>query len=422
LEQPELVVAEGGLHAVAPPAAPAAVGPAAAPAAAVPSFPAVPHRAADAGPAAAAAAGIRGLVRRRSARIGAAVAVLVLLAAGGAIAAIGGRDREPTSQPTRQPGYAHAGTLLTGRPACAAAWNPAGTRYAVTSADIGLEIYQRDGALLRTFPVQLTRSGTCYLNHPGVYWRPDGVTVAVVGGETYSEKLHLFNVETGDMTVARTGSEPVYDPPTWHPDSSSLLVHLGRRIVVAGPDGRPDRNLLPDGLETADHSVRSIGIAPAGDTFAVCWYDAGREDGPLFEIRRLADGSLVTSVGRGSESGEAELLAYHPAGTLVAVGINEFGVEVWETAGWSRVATLYGPTGVISDVRWSGNGEYLLATSHGHQKVHVFRTGDWQTVGELDPHEESRRKIGVYAGAVDNGGRVLLVPQGPRGIDVFDLS
>ncbi|MDG4829076.1 Hsp70 family protein [Solwaraspora sp. WMMD1047] len=422
LEQPELVVAEGGLHAVAPPAAlsVAAVPPAASSVAVAST---VPHGTADAGPVAAPAGGIRGLARRRSTRIGAAAAVLVLLTAGGAIAAVSGRDQEPTPQPTRPPGYAHAGTLLTGRPACVAAWNPAGTHYAVTSADIGLEIYQRDGKLLRTFPVQLARNGRCYLNHPAIYWTSDGVTVAVIGGsEPYREKLHLFNVETGDMTVARTGSQPVYDPPTWHPDGSALLVHLGRRIVVAGPDGRPDRNLFPDGLETVDYSARSISIAPVGDMFAVTWYDAGQEDGPLFEIRRFSDGSLVTTVGRASESGEAELLAYHPAGNLVAVGINEFGVEVWETAGWSRVATLYGPTGSITDVRWSGNGEYLLATSHGHQKVHVFRTGDWQTVGELGPHEESRRKIGVYAGTVDNNGRVLLVPQGPRGIDVFDLS
>lgn len=106
----------------------------------------------------------------------------------------------------------------------------------------------------------------------------------------------------------------------------------------------------------------------------------------------------------------------------MATGISHFGLEVWDPATQRRVATLRGPDGLITDLRWSGNGRYLLAVSHGQQRVHIFRSGDWTLLGTLEPNEKTRRGLGVEAGGVGNDGSVLLVPQQSRGIDVFTLA
>jgi WD40 repeat protein len=107
---------------------------------------------------------------------------------------------------------------------------------------------------------------------------------------------------------------------------------------------------------------------------------------------------------------------------MIAVGIEDFGVEIWDPAGKRRIATLREPSGAITDVRWSGNGQYLLVVSHGQQRVHVYGSADWKLLGTLVPHEQTRIGVGVRAAGVGNDGSVLLVPQGARGIDTYQLK
>jgi WD40 repeat protein len=165
--------------------------------------------------------------------------------------------------------------------------------------------------------------------------------------------------------------------------------------------------------------LQAISIPPGGSRFVVSW-TIGPDESPLFEVRRRSDGALVHGIGRTSDNGDADLLAFSPNGALVAVGISGFGVEIWDPENRRRVAALRGPDGVISDLRWSGNGRYLLAVSH--ERAYVFRSADWTLLGALAPHETTGRGIGVEAGDVGDDGSVFLVPQGARGIDVFTLT
>ena len=359
----------------------------------------------------------------------AGLAVLVLLIAAGAFVLRDWKAGPPQSlTPTaaHTPAYAYTTTLLAGRPICAAAWNPAGTRYAVTSSDTGLEIFDQDGVLVRKFTVTLAAGGHCYLNAPGVYWDPSGTTVAVIGGtEIGWNRLYFFNAETGTTVMARLAAGKVSGIPMWEPTGSAVAVmasSLG--VVLVSKDGAKGRELLsPSALSSPTHSADCMSISPQGDTFAVGLFNTrDRDSGPLIEMHRFADGATLRSFGRKADSGDPDILAYSPTGALLAVGLDDFGVEVWDPVAQRRVATLHGPEGVITDLRWSADGRYLLAVSHGQQRVHVFRASDWALLGTLTPHEESRRRIGVAAGGVGNDGSVLLVPQGSRGIDVYKLT
>ncbi|WP_158647693.1 WD40 repeat domain-containing serine/threonine-protein kinase [Actinoplanes sp. ATCC 53533] len=369
----------------------------------------------------------------------AAVAVLALLISAVAFAASEWHARRPSSPttaashpPSSNPStYVYSQTRLAGRPICAAVWNQAGTRYAVTSADQGLEIFGRDGALERTFAPALTDG--CDLHDADVHWDPTGTAVAVIGKSgNLKNRLHRFNVDSGSAVVARLppGAVRGSPPPVW--TGSDVVAQLTEgALVLVSMNGAVGRDVVPRSLfrykPVPDSSlaikrpIRALSIPPDGDRFVVSW-TTGPDESPLFEVRRLSDGALVYGIGRTSDNGDADLLAVSPNGALVAVGISDFGVEIWDPETRRRVATLRGPDGEISDLRWSGNGRYLLAVSHGRQRAYVFRSGDWTLLGELAPHETTGRGIGVEAGDVGDDGSVFLVPQGARGIDVFTLT
>jgi WD40 repeat protein len=130
----------------------------------------------------------------------------------------------------------------------------------------------------------------------------------------------------------------------------------------------------------------------------------------------------VAVVGRAADSGWANTVDFDPTGQLLALGFQDFGMEVWSLPTRSRIATLDAPSGVISDVRWSSGGKFLMATSHERQVVRVYETETWHLLGELHPRETSRRGVGVSAASIGPDGTVLVVPQGERGIDVFELA
>lgn len=120
---------------------------------------------------------------------------------------------------------------------------------------------------------------------------------------------------------------------------------------------------------------------------------------------RMADGSYRLSVDEGVLLLDGTAV---PVGDAVAAVYRQVAAEA--------------ARGVITDVRWSGNGGYLLVTSHDDQQVHIFRSSDWKLLGELAPYEATADRTGVWAGGVADDGTVLLAPQGSYGLDVFTLT
>jgi dipeptidyl aminopeptidase/acylaminoacyl peptidase len=145
-------------------------------------------------------------------------------------------------------------------------------------------------------------------------------------------------------------------------------------------------------------------------------------EGRLFELRRTSDRELLAEVGRASETGWADSLRFDPTGDLVAAAFEGFGLEVWRCATRSRIAELKAPSGAITDVRWSADGSFLMATSHERQVVRVYdRLAEWAMLAELEPRVQSRLGVGVNSGSIGPDGSVFLVPQGERGIDLWQL-
>ncbi|WP_203794538.1 WD40 repeat domain-containing serine/threonine protein kinase [Actinoplanes derwentensis] len=354
--------------------------------------------------------------------LAAGVVALALLIAFG-VAAIQDRDKNAVSSPspsvTHRLTYAHVRTLLPGEEVCSAAWNPAGTRYAVIRARTGLDIFDKSGATVREFRFEVSFfSEHCGHNRPGILWDPAGSTVAVFG---IANDLRFFNADTGTSAVAPVTIGLPYTAPSWDSTGSAVALRSARAgLVIVAKDGTVGRSLFTaSAVSPAGRDLRSVAISPRGDTFVVDWTDTGREDGPLFEVRRFADSSIVRTVGRKYGGGTAGDLTYNPAGTLVAVEVAGSGVEVWNPDTGQQVATLRGPTRVF-DLRWSANGHYLLAVDW--QRIHVFHADDWTLAGELTPREPASREDPVAAGAVDNDGSVFLAPIGYSGVELYRPS
>jgi hypothetical protein len=300
--------------------------------------------------------------------------------------------------------YRFVENRLSGRRICSAVWNHAGTSYAVAS-DSRVELYDASA----TYETQFPAPEACYLAGRNVQWGPDDRKLAVLADQG---ELYVIDVETAYPIRVGSDAEESGRRYAWSRDGSTIAIATLPGVVFAPADGGESRLVIPSW-----HS--DVSMSPVEDIFVVTLTD---NDGPLFEVRGTSDSQVVAVVGRAADSGWANTVDFDPTGQLLALGFQDFGMEVWSLPTRSRIATLDAPSGVISDVRWSSGGKFLMATSHERQVVRVYETETWHLLGELHPRETSRRGVGVSAASIGPDGTVLVVPQGERGIDVFELA
>jgi hypothetical protein len=309
--------------------------------------------------------------------------------------------------PTRR--YRFVETRLSGQRICTAVWNRAGDAYAVGTAD-RIELYDCRG----TFQSQFPAPEACYLAGSSVQWAPSDRSLAIQSDEG---QFYVIEVSTGKCTRIGPGLDEILGGGrqySWSRDGSTIAV-AAQEGVYFTPAGQGDAQLLVPGLHFG------VSMSPTDDIFVISSTD---DDGPLFQIRNASNNAVIADVGRVADTGYATSLDFNPAGELVAAAFQDFGIEVWSLPTRSRITTLEAAFGVITDVRWSSNGCFLMVTTHTPQIVRVYDSDRWQLVGELQPHghETVRRGIGVNAASIASNATVLLVPQGERGIDVFELG
>jgi Trypsin-like peptidase domain len=302
--------------------------------------------------------------------------------------------------------YRFVENRLSGRRVCSAVWNHAGSSYAVAN-DTRVELYDASA----TYQTQFPAPEACYLAGRNVQWAPDDRKLAVLADQG---ELNVIDVETAHPIDVGSdiGMQGLGQKYSWSRDGSTIAIATLDGVFFAPADGGESRLVVPRW-----HS--DVSMSPVEDIFAVSLTD---NDGPLFQVRGTSDNQPLATVGRAADTGWATTVDFDPTGQLLALGFEDFGIEVWSLPTRSRIATLEAPSGVISDVRWSSSGGFLMATSHERQVVRVYGAEKWQLLGELKPHETSRRGVGVSAGSIAPDGSVLVVPQGERGIDVFELA
>jgi WD40 repeat protein len=314
--------------------------------------------------------------------------------------------RLPPQQSDDRPArsYRLAENRLSGRSVCTAVWNHAGTTYAVGTED-SVELYNVSGSFQRQFAAP----SACYLSGGKVQWSPADDMLAIL---TDHGALEVIDVATGERRPAGASLERPWQI-SWSHDGSMIAVSGGGLSLVRVADGIP--------LLVSSEGYFGVGMSPVEDIFVAGRMGPG--EAPLFEVRTTSDGELTAEVGRVSETGSASLLAFDPSGQRIAAAFEGFGLEIWELATRSRLATLTAPYGAITDLRWSPDGQQLMATTHTPQVVRVYDAMSFDLLGELGrTSSDPRQHFGVNAASIGPDGVVMVVQQGPSGIDVYELQ
>ena len=175
------------------------------------------------------------------------------------------------------------------------------------------------------------------------------------------------------------------------PVRSVLLVESGNsRAVVSGSEDRTVRVWQDGGLGGSDrrveerptilrvHSGEVTGLAlqPTGAFFVSCGRDG------VWAFYDLAAGRLVQTVGTAGGAGREdaramETVEFHPDGLILATGMREGAVQVWDMKTQSSVASFGEPGAAVEAVAFSENGYYMASGGEeGRVRVWDLRNGE----------------------------------------------
>ena len=134
------------------------------------------------------------------------------------------------------------------------------------------------------------------------------------------------------MTIIPTNCE---DGVAFTPDNQSLICGGNRLAMFALPQGTPSPYLTGN-----TGSVNAVAYSPAGNLIATAGSDS------IISVRDSAGGSVLSQLDSSATNLTITGLAFSPDGTKIAASLDNT-VGVWNTAGYTPVATL---TGHIQDV------------------------------------------------------------------------
>lgn len=194
----------------------------------------------------------------------------------------------------------------------------------------------------------------------GVSWSPDGTLLAV--GTTAG--VYLLDAaslqEVGLLSSGGSASFP--SSLTFSSDGAYLALELEDRVQLWQiADGT-----LAQTVETRGEESTAVAFSPAGGlllawldpsgAFLVVWADGATTSLPLPHRSASTIGQSTSAV-----------VALSPNGQLVAAGLPEGTIYVWQVADGSLVATLN--NGTMAALAFSPNGRFLAASSSAGVRV-----------------------------------------------------
>lgn len=170
-----------------------------------------------------------------------------------------------------------------------------------------------------------------------VAWSPDGTQIAVASGDSL---VKTFNAESGDLIYSLSGHGREAVSVSYSHDGAWLASSdLAGRVLIW--DVATGENL---------HSLSS----DSDFVNAVRWSPN--------------DAWLVLAVDRISDPNNPQA--------------DDFQIQIWETATWTRTQTLMGHQFGTSDLQWSPNGAQLASVGIDG-RLRIWDTSSWETTGVM---------------------------------------
>jgi WD40 repeat protein len=232
------------------------------------------------------------------------------------------------------------------------AYSPDGTKLATASANSGLQLWDVESEEVR---YMLDTSGD---GEYGVAFSPDGNLLAA---GNWDGAVHMWNTVTGE----------------------TLAVLRGHTDSVSGVAFSPDGSLLASG--SIDTTIRLWDVTD-GKTLAVLEGEAGsvhvwafspdgrllvsriNEDGgalQLWNIHEEDDVFILTDLTTlGIDAQSVRGLAFSPDGTILAIGLSDRTVRLWNTVTQESLAVLEERT-AVSELTFSQDGTLLVSMGGG---------------------------------------------------------
>jgi WD40 repeat protein len=270
-----------------------------------------------------------------------------------------------------------------GTPFRGLAASPDGKHIAVIMSS-NLRIYDMDTEKLIN-DVNLTG----FINRKGITFSRDGTLVALRGPSLFA----FLNLKTGQINGSGYAESP----------TRSFAFSPTEDIVVTGDESGAiqfwDTGLQQKGIvqiSESGFSIQSLAYAPDGNLLLIGTGETLSADEETTENALLGDnaplllwdvktGAIAAQVPGHQSSNNA--VAWAPDGNLIASGGHDSTIRIWRND-FREVTTLYVKAPVTA-LAFSGDGQYLCATTETESALQVWYTDSWKRAATLKGHSGS---------------------------------
>jgi WD40 repeat protein len=299
----------------------------------------------------------------------------VAISPDGALLATAGTDGTVRLWTTGLVGELSAFSLGPGTSLLAIDYSPDGKQVATNSAAGPAEVWDpaAGARVLALPPVQ--ESGGSY----AVAYSPDGTLLAI---GTASGPVHIWDFQSQEYVQTLTGHGNMVVELAFSPD--------GERLASAGWDG------LAAVWDLASGQALTLTLNPDLPTlFGISFSPDGSQVATVSPMETIQTGAVngihVWDATTGAalytiplDTVAVYAVCYSPDGELIAAGVQEGEVLLYDTASRELVRRLTGHTGVVWRLAFSPDGKILTSSSHD-MTVKVWDVDTGEELATLDP-------------------------------------
>jgi WD40 repeat protein len=254
----------------------------------------------------------------------------------------------------------------------------------------------------------------------GLTFSPDSKTIALAGAD--SQTVHLWEIATGKDLRPLHGHRGDVQAVAYSPDGRTLASGGGDRqdgdTAIRLWDARTGRELRL--LEGHAGRVHCLAFSPDGRTLAsggekedcVRLWDLGGSG-----VRRLARTGPVDSADDTGSDRRVSALAFSPDGRLLAAGLDEGLLVVWDVATGTEQRRLPGHEGRVTSLAFAPDGARLVSGSLD-RTARLWDLAAGKELRRFGQHEDTVRSV-----AFSPDGRLIAAACGDwEGVWLWDAG